>query len=307
MSASARSTRRSTTSAPDGCFRSTPTERRPRALTSHVGPAGRDRRLRPGRPAAPPRPCPTASWRRTGRDRCPASSTTRYPASGPATVRPTSSSWSGRGPSGLSPTQEATRAGRTPRQPDRGPAPDRRDRRRGPTSAPSSGQHDGQRLPAPHRGGGGDASAREVDVPCREPVEQLVERDPSLQASQGGAQAEVGAEAERQVSPTRPVDVERSPCRSGARPGWPTPPGTGWRCRRARSGPGSRSSLATYRPTCGAGGSKRSSSSMALGRRASGPRRSRGAGPGGRPAPCRSSRSAGWSSRCPRRRRRRGR
>ena len=47
-----------------------------------------------------------------------------------------------------------------------------------------------------------------VDLPCRKPLEHLVERHPSFQARQRGAQAEVDAVAERQVVVDLAGDVE---------------------------------------------------------------------------------------------------
>jgi hypothetical protein len=52
------------------------------------------------------------------------------------------------------------------------------------------------------------AASRRVDVPLGEAVQQLVERDPALEAGEARAQAEVDAVAERQVRDVVAVDVE---------------------------------------------------------------------------------------------------
>ena len=63
-----------------------------------------------------------------------------------------------------------------------------------------------------------------VDVPLGEAVEELVERDPALEAGEVGAEAEVEPEAEGEVLDVVAVDVEDvGVCRSGGGRGWPTP------------------------------------------------------------------------------------
>ena len=48
----------------------------------------------------------------------------------------------------------------------------------------------------------------EVDLPLGEPLEHLFERDAALEPGERGAEAEVGAEAEREVLADVAVDVE---------------------------------------------------------------------------------------------------
>ena len=65
-----------------------------------------------------------------------------------------------------------------------------------------------QLLPAAHGAGVRLLGALPVDVPLREAVEHLVERDAALEPGQRGTQAEVDAVAEREVVVDLPLDVE---------------------------------------------------------------------------------------------------
>src|SRR5262245_6183935 len=62
--------------------------------------------------------------------------------------------------------------------------------------------------PPPHRGRVGLLGAVPVDLPGREPAQDLFERDPPLQPGQRGAEAEVDAVPEGDVVVDLPVDVE---------------------------------------------------------------------------------------------------
>src|SRR5918998_6861603 len=72
--------------------------------------------------------------------------------------------------------------------------------RRPPASAVSRRHDDRQRLPAPDRRCRRELGAVEVDLPLGEPLQHLLEGDAALEPCEGGAEAEVEAEAERQVS-----------------------------------------------------------------------------------------------------------
>src|SRR5438132_8066971 len=65
-----------------------------------------------------------------------------------------------------------------------------------------------QRLPAPHRRCAGHRGVLPVDGPLGEASEHLVERHPSFEAGEGGAEAEVDAVPEAQVVTDLAVDVE---------------------------------------------------------------------------------------------------
>src|SRR5947209_4746313 len=65
-----------------------------------------------------------------------------------------------------------------------------------------------QGLPSPHRRGAGHLGVVPVDFPFREALEHFIEGHPTLEAGQGGAQAEVEAVAEAQVVADLAVDVE---------------------------------------------------------------------------------------------------
>ena len=144
--------------------------------------------------------------------------------------------------------------------------------RSGPVARPlgrsliGSGQQDGHGLPAADRGGRGQLHPGGVQVPLGEPVEELVEGDPSFEAGEAGTEAEVEPVPEREV-----VGVARGGCRrrrgsrSGGGRGSPTPSTTGRRCRRGWSPRGSCVLLVTYRAMAWPVGSNRRVSSIAFG------------------------------------------
>src|SRR5262245_42611810 len=78
---------------------------------------------------------------------------------------------------------------------------------RRPIGVASAGE-DGERLPASHRRRGCELSAVAVDVPLGKTLQYLLERDATFEASQGGAEAEVGPVAEGEMLLDLPVDVE---------------------------------------------------------------------------------------------------
>ena len=71
-----------------------------------------------------------------------------------------------------------------------------------------SGHDRRQRVPAPHRRGRRPPGALPVHVPLGEPIEDLVERDPTLHAGERSAQAVVGAVTKREVRTDLATDVE---------------------------------------------------------------------------------------------------
>ena len=77
-------------------------------------------------------------------------------------------------------------------------------------------------LPPADRGGAGLLGVVPVDLPLGEALEDLVERDPALEAGERGTEAEVEAVPERQVVADLAVDVEASRRRgTRGRRGWP--------------------------------------------------------------------------------------
>src|SRR5262245_60776628 len=67
---------------------------------------------------------------------------------------------------------------------------------------------DRERLPASHRRGACEPGAAAVDFPLGKALEDLLERDATLQAGQRRAETEVAAVAEGEVLVDLPVDVE---------------------------------------------------------------------------------------------------
>src|SRR5262245_33052700 len=71
-----------------------------------------------------------------------------------------------------------------------------------------SAREDRQRLPAANGGGGRQPGAGEIDVPLREPLQDLLERDAPFQTGERRAEAKVDAVAEGEVLEDLAVDVE---------------------------------------------------------------------------------------------------
>ena len=126
---------------------------------------------------------------------------------------------------------------------------------------------DRHRQAVPATDGGGPRLDRpvEVDLPVREALQHLVERDPSFEASERSTEAEVQAVTERQVVVEQTVDVERVavlelPVVRFAEPfsrSKALPSGTVW--------PWYSMSLAMYPDCTGDGASNRSTSSIVWG------------------------------------------
>src|SRR5580704_6490534 len=70
-----------------------------------------------------------------------------------------------------------------------------------------------QRLPTPHGRGVGPLGLVVVDLPLRESVEHLVERNAPFEPGQRSPEAQVDAVAERLMAADFPVDVEALPLR----------------------------------------------------------------------------------------------
>ena len=85
-------------------------------------------------------------------------------------------------------------------------------RRRGAFARSASRRDDRQRLPPADRRRRRELGAVPVDVPFREPLQHLLERDAAFEPGQRRAEAEVRAEAEREVLADR-----RGGCRTGRR------------------------------------------------------------------------------------------
>src|SRR5436305_2832046 len=66
----------------------------------------------------------------------------------------------------------------------------------------------GHRLPSSHRRRRAECGFGQVDVPLGKALENLLQRDASLQARQRRAEAEMGADAEGEVLTRWAVDIE---------------------------------------------------------------------------------------------------
>src|SRR5262245_41006177 len=73
-----------------------------------------------------------------------------------------------------------------------------------------------ERFPASHRRGGCEPGAGAIDFPLRETLQDLLERDATLEAGQRRAEAEVGAIAEGEVLVDLPVGIEAIAVREAA-------------------------------------------------------------------------------------------